>query len=572
MLGNPHSDNPTSAAATELVEQARAAVLAVLQRLAGGVQRGLHGQRHRRAQARRRGLSASRRRPPPAHVRQPQLGERHARVRARRRRDDDVRARDAALAARRRAAARARGWAAREPPPPEPASPTRRSRTSRASSTRSTGFARRRRPAGTCSSTPPRSCRPTASTSASGSRTSSRSRSTSCSATRPASAACSPARRRWPAAPALVRRRHDRRGQRAGRRALRRPKARRGFEDGTINYLALPAVELGLALVDGIGIDTIHARVRCLTGLAAGRAGRAAARERASRWSQLYGPRTTDRRGGTVAFNLRAAGRAAGRHPDRRGRAAAARHLAAHGLLLQPRVPRSSRSASSRRRSPAGRVRQASGDFCAGARRRERRRGSRLARAGDDVRRRLPLHALRRRVLGLSGVLAQPIVPAPSTSSNRLTSKFAIDSLLGAGCIGREGAEPLGRVALVDRASSSAQSVSRSALPLSRSTSPIAPQKPVLSRAQGIRSFWTIPNPALVLLRSRLERVQACKHSPTSVRRRSVSLPGGDGNATGPRMAGETGSAIVSKDGSGSFPEPEKRRCHVHFRSRGRLN
>ena len=46
-----------------------------------------------------------------------------------------------------------------------------------------------RRTAGTCCSTPPRSCRPTGSTSAAGTRTSSRSRSTRCSAGRPASAA-----------------------------------------------------------------------------------------------------------------------------------------------------------------------------------------------------------------------------------------------------------------------------------------------------------------------------------------------------------------------------------------------
>ncbi len=75
------------------------------------------------------------------------------------------------------------------------------------------------------------------------------------------------------------------------------------FEDGTLNFLALPAVEHGLALVERIGIDTIHTRVQCLTRwlldeLAALRHadGRAAV--------ELYGPRTTDRRGGTIAFNL----------------------------------------------------------------------------------------------------------------------------------------------------------------------------------------------------------------------------------------------------------------------------
>ena len=38
------------------------------------------------------------------------------------------------------------------------------------------------------------------------------------------------------------------------------------FEDGTPNYLALPAVEFGLQYLSQIGIDMIHTRVRCLTG------------------------------------------------------------------------------------------------------------------------------------------------------------------------------------------------------------------------------------------------------------------------------------------------------------------
>ena len=38
------------------------------------------------------------------------------------------------------------------------------------------------------------------------------------------------------------------------------------IEDGTPNYLALPAVEFGLQYLSQIGIDTIHTRVRCLTG------------------------------------------------------------------------------------------------------------------------------------------------------------------------------------------------------------------------------------------------------------------------------------------------------------------
>jgi molybdenum cofactor sulfurtransferase len=75
------------------------------------------------------------------------------------------------------------------------------------------------------------------------------------------------------------------------------------FEDGTVNYLALPAVEQGLRYIDGIGIDTIHARVRCLTAwlldeLAALR------HTNGTPVVQIHGPQTTYRRGGTIAFNF----------------------------------------------------------------------------------------------------------------------------------------------------------------------------------------------------------------------------------------------------------------------------
>ena len=39
-----------------------------------------------------------------------------------------------------------------------------------------------------------------------------------------------------------------------------------GFEDGTLNYLAIPAVEIGLRYLQRIGLETIHTRVECLTG------------------------------------------------------------------------------------------------------------------------------------------------------------------------------------------------------------------------------------------------------------------------------------------------------------------
>ena len=76
-----------------------------------------------------------------------------------------------------------------------------------------------------------------------------------------------------------------------------------GFEDGTLNYLAIPAVEIGLRYLEGIGIDTIAKRVRCLTGwaleeLLALRHGNGRAMVR------IYGPATTQARGGTLTMNF----------------------------------------------------------------------------------------------------------------------------------------------------------------------------------------------------------------------------------------------------------------------------
>jgi selenocysteine lyase/cysteine desulfurase len=76
-----------------------------------------------------------------------------------------------------------------------------------------------------------------------------------------------------------------------------------GFEDGTPSFLHIPDVEFGLSWASGIGISLIHERVRCLTGwlldrLAAMRHGNGMPMAR------LYGPANTVQRGGTVAFSL----------------------------------------------------------------------------------------------------------------------------------------------------------------------------------------------------------------------------------------------------------------------------
>ena len=75
------------------------------------------------------------------------------------------------------------------------------------------------------------------------------------------------------------------------------------FEDGTPNYLALPAIDFGLQYLSEIGIDTIHTRVRCLTGWLIERL-IALCHGDGAPLARIYGPRSDTRRGGTVTFNL----------------------------------------------------------------------------------------------------------------------------------------------------------------------------------------------------------------------------------------------------------------------------
>jgi selenocysteine lyase/cysteine desulfurase len=89
-----------------------------------------------------------------------------------------------------------------------------------------------------------------------------------------------------------------------------------GFEDGTVDYLGIPAVEIGLRAIERVGIDTIAERVRALgTWLLDALQGLRHADGRPA--VRLYGPTTWDRRGATIALNLL--------HPD--GRVVDERHV-----------------------------------------------------------------------------------------------------------------------------------------------------------------------------------------------------------------------------------------------------
>ena len=81
------------------------------------------------------------------------------------------------------------------------------------------------------------------------------------------------------------------------------------FEDGTLNFLNLPAVEIGLRFLDRIGIETIHARVETLGRLLLDALG-SVRHTNGAPAATIYGPRDFDRRGATIAFNFL--------HPDGR--------------------------------------------------------------------------------------------------------------------------------------------------------------------------------------------------------------------------------------------------------------
>jgi len=76
-----------------------------------------------------------------------------------------------------------------------------------------------------------------------------------------------------------------------------------GFEDGTVDYLGLPAVRIGLEHLASIGVDTIHARVAALSGWLLGEM-TALSHSDGSPLVRIFGPSDTDRRGATIAFYL----------------------------------------------------------------------------------------------------------------------------------------------------------------------------------------------------------------------------------------------------------------------------
>ena len=336
VYGNPHSVNPTSSASTALVERARAAVLryfnarrseyvCIFTPNATGALR-LVGEAY----------PFGPRRPVPGDVRQPQLGQRHPRVRPGEGRADGVRAaRGARPARRRRDARRATSTRARRRAP----QPVRLSgavqllrrqasaRVDRAGPRARLGRAARLRrvradePArpGDVAAGLRRHLLLQDVRLPDGPRRTARARSERSTASR----------RPWFAGGTVV-------AATVQSDTVAPHSGHAGFEDGTVDYLGIPAVEIGLRHLERIGIDTISRRVEALGTWLLEALGRLRHSDGAPA-TRIYGPATWDRRGATVALNFL--------HPD--GRVVDERFVdllaAAHNIsrpdrvLLQPR-------------------------------------------------------------------------------------------------------------------------------------------------------------------------------------------------------------------------------------------
>jgi selenocysteine lyase/cysteine desulfurase len=75
------------------------------------------------------------------------------------------------------------------------------------------------------------------------------------------------------------------------------------FEDGTVDYLNIPAVEIGLKHIQSIGYETIHERVRTLTGWLLDNLSEMI-HSTGIPLVRIYGPLTTVKRGGAVTANF----------------------------------------------------------------------------------------------------------------------------------------------------------------------------------------------------------------------------------------------------------------------------
>ncbi len=75
------------------------------------------------------------------------------------------------------------------------------------------------------------------------------------------------------------------------------------FEDGTVDYLNIPAIEIGLRHIAEVGYDAIHERVNCLAGWLLDKLSEMK-HSTGEPLARIYGPLETEMRGGTIAANF----------------------------------------------------------------------------------------------------------------------------------------------------------------------------------------------------------------------------------------------------------------------------
>src|SRR5690606_5186252 len=75
------------------------------------------------------------------------------------------------------------------------------------------------------------------------------------------------------------------------------------FEDGTVNFLCIPAVSAGLEFLESLGMERVQRHVMALTDLLL-RELQELKHPNGAPLVRVYGPCTTEGRGGTIAFNL----------------------------------------------------------------------------------------------------------------------------------------------------------------------------------------------------------------------------------------------------------------------------
>jgi selenocysteine lyase/cysteine desulfurase len=75
------------------------------------------------------------------------------------------------------------------------------------------------------------------------------------------------------------------------------------FEDGTVDFLNVPAVEIGLRHLEGIGVEAIHRHVEVLA-TALLEVLESLRHTNGEAAATIYGPRDVERRGATIAFNF----------------------------------------------------------------------------------------------------------------------------------------------------------------------------------------------------------------------------------------------------------------------------